>query len=152
MPASPLSRAPGAQPGGELVPKERYTSAEFARLEWERMWTRSWLLAGRASDAAEPGDWFSFEIGPESILVIRQTDGSLAARYNVCMHRGNRLREPGRGQASELRCLFHGWRYGIDGRLIEALDPQCFRQGVPAERLSLRPVRCETWAGFVFVC
>jgi phenylpropionate dioxygenase-like ring-hydroxylating dioxygenase large terminal subunit len=134
------------------IPKQRYTSREFAQLEWERMWTKVWLLAGRASDAPELGDYFTYEIGPESILVVRQPDGSLAARYNVCMHRGNRLREPGRGHASEFRCLFHGWRYGIDGKLVEALDPHCFRQGVPADRLSLRPVRCETWAGFVFVC
>jgi phenylpropionate dioxygenase-like ring-hydroxylating dioxygenase large terminal subunit len=134
------------------IPKHRYTSADFARLEWERMWTRVWLLAGRESDAPAPGDYFTFDIGPESVLVVRQPDGSLAARYNVCMHRGNRLREPGRGHASELRCLFHGWRYGLDGRLIEALDAHCFQQGVPADRLSLRPVRCESWAGFVFVC
>jgi phenylpropionate dioxygenase-like ring-hydroxylating dioxygenase large terminal subunit len=149
---TPMAKAPEPALDYVPIPKQRYTSREFAQLEWERMWTRVWLLAGRASDAPSPGDYFTFEIGPESILILRQADGSLAARYNVCMHRGNRLREPGRGHASELRCLFHGWRYGIDGRLIEALDAQCFKQGVPAERLSLRPLRCETWAGFVFVC
>src|SRR5690606_18797192 len=113
---------------------------------------RVWLLAGRESDIPEPGDYFTFEIGPESILVIRLPDGRIAARHNVCMHRGNRLREPGRGHAEEFACLFHGWRYAIDGTLIAALDPECFPQGVPVDRLSLRPVRCETWAGFVFVC
>ncbi|MEN8160771.1 MAG: aromatic ring-hydroxylating dioxygenase subunit alpha [Myxococcota bacterium] len=149
---TPMEKAPEPPLEYVPIPKQRYTSADFARLEWERMWTKVWLLAGREADAPAPGDYFTFEIGPESILVIRQPDGSLAARYNVCMHRGNRLREPGRGHASEFRCLFHGWRYGLDGSLIEALDPHCFRQGLPAERLALRPVRCETWAGFVFVC
>jgi phenylpropionate dioxygenase-like ring-hydroxylating dioxygenase large terminal subunit len=134
------------------IPKERYTSPEFARLEWERMWTRTWLCAGRESDCPRAGDYFSFEIGSESILVIRQPDGSLAARYNVCMHRGNRLREPGRGHAERFACLFHGWEYGLDGRLEKALDPECFPQGLDAGALSLQPVRCETWAGFVFVC
>ncbi|HEY8516907.1 MAG TPA: aromatic ring-hydroxylating dioxygenase subunit alpha [Candidatus Binatia bacterium] len=138
--------------GTAPIPKERYTSREFAELEWQRMWTRVWLLAGRESDIPEPGDYFTFEIGPESILVIRLPDGRIAARHNVCMHRGNRLREPGRGHAEEFACLFHGWRYAIDGTLIAALDPECFPQGVPVDRLSLRPVRCETWAGFVFVC
>ncbi len=148
---TPMAKAPEPALAYVPIPKQRYTSADFARLEWERMWTRVWLLAGRESDAAAPGDYFTFEIGPESVLVIRQPDGSLAARHNVCMHRGTRLREPGRGHASEFRCLFHGWRYGLDGRLLEALDAHCFEQGVPADRLSLRPVRCETWAGFVFV-
>ncbi len=149
---TPMEKQP--EPALEYVPipKERYTSREFARLEWERMWTKVWLLAGREQDAAKPGDYFTFEIGTESVLVIRQRDGSLAARFNVCMHRGNRLREPGRGHAESFACLFHGWQYGIDGKLAAALDPHCFKQGLPAEKLSLRPVRCETWAGFVFVC
>jgi len=134
------------------IPKERYTDRAFAALEWQRMWTKVWLLAGRTSDVVEPGDYFTFEIGTESVLVVRQADGSIAARHNVCMHRGNRLREPGRGHASEFACLFHGWRYGIDGTLLEALDAESFPQGTPCDRLSLRPVRCDTWAGFVFVC
>jgi phenylpropionate dioxygenase-like ring-hydroxylating dioxygenase large terminal subunit len=135
----------------DAVPKERYTSRAFAALEWERMWTRVWLLAGRASDAPAPGDYFCFEIGPESVLLIRQRDGSLAARHNVCMHRGTRLRAPGRGHAERFDCPFHGWQYGIDGALLCALDPESFPQGLPADRLRLQPVRCETWAGFVFV-
>ena len=151
MSPTPMERAPLPALGTGGIPKERYTSAAFADREWERMWTKVWLMAGLASDIPEPGDYFSFEIGPESILVIRQHDGSIGARYNVCMHRGNRLREPGRGHADRFSCLFHGWEYGIDGTLLQALDPECFPQGLPQEKLALRPVRCDTWAGFVFV-
>jgi len=147
-----MERAPAPDLEYVPIPKDRYTSAEFARLEWDHMWTKTWLCAGRESDVPKPGDYFTFEIGRESILVIRQPDGSLAARYNVCMHRGNRLREPGRGHASKFACGFHGWEYGIDGRLQKALDPHCFPQGIDADKLSLRPLRCDTWAGFVFVC
>lgn len=137
--------------GNDLIPKERYTSPDFARSEWERMWTRVWLLAGRESDIAAAGDYFTFEIGLESILVVRQRDGQVAARYNVCMHRGNRLRDPGRGHVANFTCAFHGWQYGLDGKLLRATDPESFAQGLPAERLSLRPVRCDTWGGFVWV-
>jgi phenylpropionate dioxygenase-like ring-hydroxylating dioxygenase large terminal subunit len=133
------------------IPKERYTSPRFAELEWERMWTKVWLLAGRVSDIPEPGDYLTLEIGTESVLVVRLPDGSIAARHNVCMHRGNRLREPGRGHVEKFSCLFHGWQYALDGTLIAALDPESFPQGTPKDRLSLRPVRCDTWAGFVFV-
>jgi phenylpropionate dioxygenase-like ring-hydroxylating dioxygenase large terminal subunit len=146
---TPMDRAPDPNLGSDPIPKSRYTSADYARLEWERMWTRVWLMAGRESDAPEPGDYFTFEIGPESVLVIRQADGSLAARYNVCMHRGNRLREPGRGHAERFSCLFHGWQYDIDGSLREPLDPESFPQG--CDGLDLRAVHCDTWAGFVFV-
>jgi phenylpropionate dioxygenase-like ring-hydroxylating dioxygenase large terminal subunit len=68
------------------------------------------------------------------------------------MHRGNRLREPGRGHAEKFSCLFHGWEYGIDGSLLQALDAECFPQGIDPESLALQPVLCDTWAGFVFVC
>lgn len=150
--ATPMEKAPEPELEYAPIPKQRYTSEEFARREWERMWTKVWLLAGRESDIPSPGDYFTFEIGIESILVVRQHDGTIGARFNVCMHRGNRLREPGRGHAERFACLFHGWEYEIDGRLAKVLDPECFPQGVDRSRMSLRPVRCETWAGFVFVC
>lgn len=150
--ATPMERAPDPGLAWVPIPKERYTSADFARREWVGMWTRVWLLAGRESDARAPGDWFTFEIGHESVLIVRQPDGSLLARHNVCMHRGNRLRDPGRGRATRFACLYHGWRYGLDGTLEGVQDPECFPSGTPADRLSLRPVRCATWAGFVFVC
>jgi phenylpropionate dioxygenase-like ring-hydroxylating dioxygenase large terminal subunit len=147
-----MSRAPQPDLGHDLVPKERYTSPDFARLEWERMWTKVWLLAGRESDLRAAGDYLTFEIGPESILIVRQADGTLAARYNVCMHRGNRLCEPGRGRAPrKFTCAFHGWQYGLDGALLRAVDEQTFPQGVPQERLSLRRVACDTWGGFVWI-
>ena len=100
MPGTPLERAPDPDLGHAPIPKERYTSRAVRR-------SSSGSACGRAcgcSPAARPtcpspGDYFTFEIGPESVLVVRQRDGSLAARYNVCMHRGNRLREPGRGHA-----------------------------------------------------
>ena len=149
---TPMERAPAPDIDFAPIPKERYTTAEYAQLEWQHMWTKTWLCTGRASDIPEPGDYFTFEIGPESILILRQPDGSLAARYNVCMHRGNRLAEPGIGHVQKFSCLFHGWEYGTDGRLLKALDAECFPQGIDEEKLSLRPVRCETWAGFVFVC
>lgn len=148
---TPLEKAPDPSLGSEPVPKERYTSPEFARLEQERLWRRVWLLAGCESDAPEPGDYFTFEIGPESILVVRQRSGELAARHNVCMHRGNRLREPGRGHAGAFECAFHGWRYDLDGSLVHVTDAHCFPQGTPRSRLDLRPVHCDTWGGFVWV-
>jgi len=146
-----MERAP--DPGLEYVPipKSRYTSAEYAREEWEQMWTKTWVCAGRESDLARPGDYMTLELGGESILIVRQPGGGLAARYNVCMHRGNRLREPGRGHASKFACLFHGWEYGLDGALQKALDPECFPQGIDRRKLDLRKVQCDVWAGFVFV-
>ena len=106
---TPLDKTIEPDLGTERIPKERYTSPEFARCEWDRMWTRVWLLAGREADVAAPGDWFTFEIGPESIIVARGRDGALHAHYNVCLHRGNRLCEPGRGHTPTFTCRYHAW-------------------------------------------
>ena len=79
-----MERAPDPGLGHDPIPKDRYTSPDFAQLEWERMWTKVWLLAGRESDIPEPGDYFTFEIGPESILVVRQPDGGIAGPWGDC--------------------------------------------------------------------
>ena len=148
---TPLERMPDPKLGTEPIAAERYISAEFAALERQRLWPRVWLLAGFQRDLERPGDYFTSEIADESILVVRQRDGGILARHNVCMHRGNRLREPGRGHVQAFTCGYHGWTYGIDGSLSQAVDEERFPQGCPRESLSLRPVRCETWGGFVWV-
>ena len=38
--STPMGRAPVPRLGSGPIPKERYTSAEFAGREWEKMWTR----------------------------------------------------------------------------------------------------------------
>ena len=70
---------PEQETRGSLVEGERYTSKEFALAEWEGMWTKVWLLLGRESEMPNPGDWQMEEVGPESILMVRQTDGSVKA-------------------------------------------------------------------------
>lgn len=150
LPPTPADKSPEPDLGSGTIPKERYTSPDFARLEWERMWTRVWLLAGPEVDVARPGDWFTFEIGPESILVARDRAGKLHAHYNVCLHRGNRLCEPGRGSSPTFGCRYHAWEWNLDGTLRCATDAESFTQGLPPD-LRLGRVRCDTWGGFVWV-
>ena len=76
---TPIEKTSEPELGSEPIPKQRYLSREFAQREWERMWTRVWLLAGAERDVAHPGDWFTFDIGPESILVARDRRGTLHA-------------------------------------------------------------------------
>jgi phenylpropionate dioxygenase-like ring-hydroxylating dioxygenase large terminal subunit len=150
-PRTPTGKLPEPELGTELIPKDRYLSADFMHLEWDRMWTRVWNLAGPMSDLAEVGDYFVFELGPESILVIRSEPDRIRAFYNVCQHRGRRIREPGCGHASELQCPYHLWTYGLDGTVSWVPDADDFPQGDPVGRLGLGEVRCETWNGWVFV-
>jgi phenylpropionate dioxygenase-like ring-hydroxylating dioxygenase large terminal subunit len=130
-PQTPAGKAPDPDLGHAVVRKERYTSAEFMKLEWERMWQRVWLLGGLETDLSEPGDYVCTEIGRESVLLVRQADGGVRAFYNVCMHRGNRLRAPGVGSTETFKCQYHHWEYALDGAFKRIPDLDTFPQGAP---------------------
>ena len=150
-PGTPTEKAEDPPLGDAVIDQRRYTSKTFMRLEWERMWTKVWLLGGRGLDLPDPGDYLVTEIGPESILIVRQRDGGVRAFYNVCQHRGNRLRPCGRGSTGEaktFKCLYHHWEYALDGSYHRIPDLDTFTQGAPP--YGLTELRCEEWGGFVW--
>jgi phenylpropionate dioxygenase-like ring-hydroxylating dioxygenase large terminal subunit len=148
-PVTPVDKTPDPQLGHGLIPKERYTSVEFMRLEWERVWSKVWLLGAWERDLAEPGDYVATQIGRESVLLVRQRDGGLKAFYNVCLHRGNRLRPEGKGNAESFKCQYHHWDYDLDGTFKRIPDLDTFVQGPPPCK-GIRSLPCEAWGGFVW--
>lgn len=148
-PTSPKAEPPRAR--GDAITGDRYWSREFAQLEWDKMWTRVWHIAGRATQMPEPGDFVVHNFLHESVIVIRQAGGGFRAFYNVCRHRGNRLALlPEGGVTDTITCSYHGWAWGIDGVLRDAQDPEDFPQGNPCGKLKLKELPCDTWGGFVF--
>ena len=147
-PQTPAEKAPDPQLGTELIRKERYTSPDFMKLEWEQVWTKVWLLGGREDDMPEPGDYVVTELGIESVMLVRQPDSSVRAFYNVCQHRGNRLREQGLGSAESFVCAYHQWEYNLDGTIKRIPDPETFKQGLPCSGLTEIP--CDTWGSWVW--
>jgi Rieske 2Fe-2S family protein len=97
------------------------------------------------------------DVAGESVIVTSDATGGLHASYNVCRHRGSQLLPPsvvGKSvsppaacPASALRCPYHSWTYGLDGRLLKA--PHADLEDTAA--FALHPVGVETWGGFVFV-
>lgn len=132
------------------VPSARYTSPAWAQLEAHRLWPRVWQIAGTSDHVAEPGDWFEYQVGEISVVVVRTDDGTLRAYQNVCRHRGNTLAcGEGRGR-TELRCDYHRWCWGLDGTLREVPSRKGFG-ALRNDELPLFPVRVAEWAPFVFV-
>ncbi|MFN9961140.1 MAG: Rieske (2Fe-2S) protein, partial [bacterium] len=80
---------------------------------------------------------------------MRQADGRMRAFYNVCLHRGNRLRPTGISSADSFKCQYHHWEYGIDGRFVRIPDLDTFPQGAPPCR-GLKELPCDVWGGFVW--
>jgi phenylpropionate dioxygenase-like ring-hydroxylating dioxygenase large terminal subunit len=132
------------------VPKERYTGRAFFEGEMERLWPRVWQIACREEELPDVGDYVVYDIGVQSIVVVRTASGTVAAFHNACLHRGTRLADGhGRFAAGAIRCPYHGWCYALDGTLRDIPDRHEFEH-LPA-RLQLSPVRAECWGGFVFV-
>lgn len=148
-PVSPLAEYPKAR--GDRITGERYWSKDWADREWERMWKRIWHVAGRTSQMEEAGDFVVHNFRHESVIIIRQADGSHKAFLNVCLHRGNRLvvSEEG-GLSNGITCNYHSWRWGVDGVLASVQDPENFPQGNPCGKLKLKELPCDSWGGFIF--
>ncbi len=154
-PGAPAESLEAKQPAVDLgldVPNpSRYHSPEFMKQEWDRLWPRVWLLAGVTSDIPEAGDYFTFEIGHESILVVRQANGSIKAFYNVCPHRGNRVAQNEFGSVAQFTCSFHGWQFHCNGRLKCITDEETFAPRLIAHRPGLTELRCDSLGGLIFV-
>jgi phenylpropionate dioxygenase-like ring-hydroxylating dioxygenase large terminal subunit len=137
---------------GHPIPGERYTSRAFMEQEWAGVWSRVWLLLGREAELPEPGDWQLEALGSEEILMVRQADGTVKAFLNVCQHRGNPLVSEPRGSIKRrFVCRYHSWAWLPDGTLDFVPDRADFPQGDPCGKLRLPELRCETFAGFVWV-
>ena len=134
--------------GTAFVPKARFTDPEFAQLEMERLFPKAWLNACRFDEVERVGDYVDFQIGDQSIVVVRTEEG-LRAYYNACRHRGTRLVK-GQGRIGEFRCPFHAWRWNLDGSIKYIADEPNFDPR-PAGELCLPEVKVDTWGGWVFI-
>ncbi len=98
-----------------------YTSADVYERERRRIFSRSWVCAGRSTQIAAPGAFITMTVAGESLILTRDTDGAAHAFYNVCRHRGTRLCQDDAGTfKGSIQCPYHAWTYGLDGCLVAA--------------------------------
>jgi phenylpropionate dioxygenase-like ring-hydroxylating dioxygenase large terminal subunit len=136
---------------GHRVHRLAYTSPEVFDLEMSRLFGKTWVYVGHASEVARPGDFKTTKIGREPVLLIRDDSEQVTVLFNRCAHRGAVVCRQERGSANRLRCLYHGWTYSTSGELVGVP----FRQGYdddfdPSELGLARAPRVETYRGFVF--
>ena len=134
---------------GDPITSDRYFSKDFMQKEWDHMWTKVWLIAGREVQIKEPGDYIVHDLISESVIIVRQDDGSIKGFYNSCAHRGQRLVNFDSSQES-FRCPYHDWQFGLNGDVIGCPDPDDFPEGSPIGKRKLVEVRVDTWDGFIF--
>lgn len=137
----------------DRVHRRVYTDPDVFALEMERIFAKTWLFVGHASQIPSPGDWFLARAGNRQIIISRHADGVIYAFHNRCAHRGMPVCLERKGNARRFLCPYHGWAFDTDGSLA----------GVPLEggyhgkinkgdaAFSLRPVgRVDDYRGFIF--
>jgi phenylpropionate dioxygenase-like ring-hydroxylating dioxygenase large terminal subunit len=135
--------------GDEPLSTDRYTSADFKAREDELMWPNVWQFAAREEDMPDVGDTVVYEINEKSFLLIRQPDDGVRAFYNVCLHRGRKLKLES-GKSINLRCPFHGFTWNNDGSLKEIPCQWDFKH-LEAQDMDLPELRVERWQGFIMI-
>ncbi|WP_321390525.1 aromatic ring-hydroxylating dioxygenase subunit alpha [Emcibacter sp.] len=135
--------------GSDPIPASNYTDPEFFELEKKKMWPKVWQFAARVEELPEPGDYVIYEIVGKSFIIMRQKDNSVRAFYNVCLHRGRKLKTED-GWASELHCPFHGFSWNTDGSLKQIPCRWDFEH-LKDEEMALPEVQVGQWGGYIFL-
>lgn len=132
------------------IPARNYISPDFAERENKNFWPHVWQVVCREEELEQAGDFTTYDIADESIVVVKRKDGSYSAYHNVCPHRGRKIAE-GCGHAPNFRCRYHNWTFGLDGKNISIQDRDDWNGGLDNEEIDLKSVQVDTWAGFVWI-
>jgi len=142
-PTDPLDRA-------STIPAPWYVDNRILDLELTTTFARNWQLVGREDQVRNPGDFITWEIAGEPVVVVRGSDGMLRGFFNVCRHHAAAVMEDPCGTAKSLRCPYHGWTYSLEGELRGTPD---FAGVCDFDKSAngLVPVQAAIWENWVFV-
>ncbi len=150
-PPPPVLREQSPTDGARLedVSLERYYSKAWHDREVEKVWRKTWQLAGRVEEIPNVGDHLVYEIVHDSLIVVRTGPEEIRAFVNSCLHRGTLLRTEG-GCVSQFRCPFHGFTWSLEGKLIRLPAAWDFPH-IETDKFSLPQAKVGLWGGFIFV-
>jgi len=154
-PAAELLTVSGAESRTRTSPRALpawvYSHPQMTRLEYERIVRPSWQIICHVSSIPAPGDYVTLDLGADSVLAVRGSDGRIRTFHNVCRHRGAHILD-GQGHCPRMVvCPYHGWSYRLSGELVGVPQRESF-PGLDREQFGLKPVRSGQALGFVFVC
>ena len=136
-----------------LVPACIYNDAEIHQAELERIFSRAWVFVGHESEIPSPGDYCLRYLGEDPFIFVRDEDGAVHVFFDSCRHRGTQLCRAEKGNASHFRCIYHGWTYKNDGRLIGVPSGTVAYKGFDRTQHGLVEVaQLESVCGLVFAC
>lgn len=135
---------------GDYVPAADYISRDFAAIEARWLWPRVWQMVCREEEIPNVGDYYTYDILDESIIVMRTAADEIRAYYNVCPHRGRRL-TGGCGHTARLHCKYHGWQWNLQGRNVHVVDRHDWQGALSDDDIALKTVKVGCWSGWVYI-
>lgn len=102
------------------LPASWYRSQQMYELERRAIFSRKWLLTTHKSRLTKPGDWLRYDVAGFQFVLCRDREGSINAFHNICRHRAYPVVTEDRGTARIFACKYHGWSYGLNGKLAKA--------------------------------
>ena len=137
------------QPG--RVHRRVYTDPQIFELEMERIFGRAWVFVGHDSLIPRPGDYLTTDIGRQPVVLVRHRDGEAQVLLNRCAHRGAKVCSEPSGHARKFVCLYHGWSYDTDGKLLGVTMPEGSATSFdPTEFGLAKAPRVANYRGFIF--
>lgn len=133
------------------VPTRSYVDSDQWGAEMELIFKRVPLMLALSCEMPNPGDYKAMEAAGAPILISRDKTGVVRAFLNVCSHRAAPLAAEGHGNCARFTCIYHGWTYAQDGKLLAIADRAKFGD-VDKHGLGLTELPCEEKNGMIFVC
>ena len=141
---------PTPLPLPRALPAWTYSHPEMTRLEHERILKPSWQIVCHVNSIPNPGDYTAVELGSDSVVAVRTSQGTIRTFHNVCRHRGARILDGAGNCPGAITCPYHGWSYKLSGELIGMPVRESF-PGLDRAQFALKPVTSQVMFGFVFV-
>jgi phenylpropionate dioxygenase-like ring-hydroxylating dioxygenase large terminal subunit len=132
-------------------PKEWFLGDKWFAHDLAAVFRPRWLLAGHLDEISEPGQYLTYSLGADQVLVCKDSEQRVRAYHNVCSHRGARLCPEARGKLGKrIVCPYHGWSYSLSSGAVMAAPhmPEDF----DPSPWGLHPVHVDVWFGLIFVC
>lgn len=134
---------------GFALPRAFYTRDDIYHHDIHSFWNASWIWVGHTSQIPAAGDFFLFDYGTESVIIVRDRTDNVRAYLNVCRHRGSRVCVEHQGNARVFSCPYHAWTYDLNGQLRGGRE---MGPDFDPSQYGLFEAHVRVFEGMIFVC
>src|SRR5699024_3073766 len=94
-----------------------YVNNDILEEEKKNIFYKDWIFVGHTSQVENIGDFFTFDLVGEPLIISRDRNNELNAFFNICPHRGTRVEKGDSGNKKIFMCSYHGWTFHLDGKV-----------------------------------